>query len=74
MGVRKGAVGIAVLAALAALPALAETRRVAIVVGNNAGGEAAPLRYAENDAGKFARVMVEDCDFLSHGESDSTAD
>ncbi|MBK7862827.1 MAG: caspase family protein [Archangiaceae bacterium] len=45
---------------LAALPALAETRRVAIVVGNNAGSSGLqPLRYAESDAGKFARVMVE---------------
>jgi hypothetical protein len=38
----------------------AEPRRLAIVVGNNAGsGELPPLRYAETDAGKFARVMVE---------------
>ena len=40
--------------------ALAETRRLAIVVGNNAGsGEMPPLRYAESDAGKMARVLVE---------------
>lgn len=40
--------------------ASAETRRLAIVVGNNAGtGELPPLRYAENDAGKMARVLVE---------------
>jgi hypothetical protein len=43
-----------------ALPALGETRRLAIVVGNNAGtGTVAPLRYAESDAGKMARVLVE---------------
>lgn len=47
---------ILVLAAVAS----AETRRLAIVVGNNAGtGEMPPLRYAESDAGKMARVMVE---------------
>ncbi|MBL8954624.1 MAG: caspase family protein [Myxococcaceae bacterium] len=40
--------------------AAAEPRRLAIVVGNNAGsGELPPLRYAESDAGKFARVMAE---------------
>ncbi|MBX7100272.1 MAG: caspase family protein [Myxococcaceae bacterium] len=49
-----------VLACLLALSALAETRRVAVVVGNNAGnGDLAPLRYAESDAGKMARVLVE---------------
>lgn len=38
----------------------AETRRVAVVVGNNAGGGSqAPLRYAEIDAGKVSRVLVE---------------
>ena len=47
-------------ALLAATLAAAETRRIAIVVGNNAGsGEMPPLRYAESDAGKMARVMVE---------------
>ena len=47
-------------AALAASPALSETRRVAIVAGNNAGGGSLPpLRYAESDAGKMARVLVE---------------
>lgn len=41
-------------------PVLAETRRLAIVVGNNAGnGDLAPLRFAESDAGKMARVLVE---------------
>ena len=45
---------------LAATTASAETRRIAIVVGNNAGtGEMPPLRYAESDAGKMARVLVE---------------
>lgn len=40
--------------------AQAETRRLAIVVGNNAGvGDMPPLRYAESDAGKMARVLVE---------------
>lgn len=38
----------------------AESRRIAIVVGNNAGtGSMPPLRYAESDAGKMARVLVE---------------
>ncbi|MEO8705639.1 MAG: caspase family protein [Kofleriaceae bacterium] len=40
--------------------AAAETRRVAVVVGNNAGNLAQPpLRYAEIDAGKISRVLVE---------------
>lgn len=40
--------------------AWAETRRLAIVVGNNAGAEVRPpLRYAESDAGKMARLLVE---------------
>lgn len=51
--------------ALAATVASAETRRLAIVVGNNAGnGDMPPLRYAESDAGKMARVMVELGDVL----------
>lgn len=38
----------------------AGTRRVAVVVGNNVGGGAQPpLRYAEVDAAKVARVLVE---------------
>ena len=50
---------------LAATPVVAETRRLAIVVGNNAGtGEMPPLRYAESDAGKMARVLVELGDVL----------
>lgn len=45
---------------LLASAAQAETRRLAIVVGNNAGSlSQKPLRYAETDAGKFARVLVE---------------
>lgn len=49
-----------VLVMLASGLALAETKRVAIVVGNNAGsGDLPPLRYAESDAGKMARVLVE---------------
>jgi Caspase domain len=40
--------------------ASAETVRFAVVVGNNAGsGNLPPLRYAESDAGKFARVLLE---------------
>lgn len=40
--------------------ALGETLRMAVVAGNNAGnGLMPPLRYAENDAGKMARVLVE---------------
>ena len=52
--------GPAILLAVLATVSLAETKRIAIVVGNNAGtGEMPPLRYAESDAGKMARVMVE---------------
>ncbi len=41
-------------------PSLAATTRVALVVGNNAGGgDLPPLRYAESDASKVARVLVE---------------
>lgn len=54
-----------VVASLLSLAAAAETRRIAVVVGNNAGtGEMPPLRYAENDAGKMARVLVELGDVL----------
>jgi len=50
--------------ALTALIALhsahGETRRLAIVVGNNAGsGALPPLRYAEADASKLASVLLE---------------
>ncbi len=45
---------------LAATTASAETKRLAVVVGNNAGaGEQAPLHFAETDAGKMARVLTE---------------
>jgi hypothetical protein len=44
----------------AASPARAETRRVAVVVGNNAGAPARPaLRYAEVDAARLADVLSE---------------
>lgn len=47
------------LLALAGI-AHAETRRVAVIVGNNAGGaDATALHYAESDAGKLARVLAE---------------
>ncbi|HUS27532.1 MAG TPA: hypothetical protein VMZ53_03455 [Kofleriaceae bacterium] len=50
---------VLVLVALTA-SAHAETKRVAVVVGNNAGnGELAPLRFAEIDAGKVSRVLIE---------------
>jgi len=46
--------------ALVGSVAHAGTRRVAIVVGNNAGDGSQPaLHYAEDDAAKFARVLVE---------------
>lgn len=48
------------LLSLLATSAYAETIRFAVVVGNNAGrGSLPPLRYAEGDAGKFARVLLE---------------
>lgn len=51
---------LALSVTLLASGALAETRRIAIVVGNNAGsGDMPPLRFAESDAGKMARVLVE---------------
>ena len=51
---------VAVILAMLCTVASAETRRVAVVVGNNAGNQdQAPLRYAELDAGKLARVLVE---------------
>ncbi len=38
----------------------AETRRVAVVVGHNTGGATqTPLRFAEDDAGKFADVLID---------------
>lgn len=60
---RAGALGLRALSLallVTASVAAAETRRVAILVGNNAGSaELPPLRFAENDAGKMARVLVE---------------
>ncbi len=51
---------VVLLATLVAALASAETKRVAIVVGNNAGSTAnQPLRFAESAAGKMARVLVE---------------
>ena len=52
----------AVFTALAAraAPVYAETHRVAVLVGHNAGGEGQPtLRWAEDDAGKLADVLVQ---------------
>jgi hypothetical protein len=57
---RSGAQAIGLLILIAAVPANAATRRIAVVVGNNAGtGEYPPLRYAETDAGKMARVLTD---------------
>lgn len=51
---------LALILIMLALSARAETIRFAVVVGNNAGrGALPPLRYAEGDAGKFARVLLE---------------
>ena len=45
---------------LLVVAARADTRRIAIVVGNNAGvGSLPPLRYAEADAGKFAETLAQ---------------
>jgi Caspase domain len=59
---RSLALAAVVLAALTltAGPAFAETRRLAIVVGSNAGsGEQPALRFAESDATKIASVLTE---------------
>jgi hypothetical protein len=56
------ALGLLVLAvgALCGASARAETRRLAVIVGNNAGASGqAPLRYAETDAGKMAETLIE---------------
>ncbi len=43
-----------------AKPALAETRRLAVIVGNNNGGPTeTPLHYAEEDASKVADVLAQ---------------
>lgn len=49
-----------VLSCALAGTARADTRRLALVVGDNAGNVGLkPLRYAESDAAKFARVLTE---------------
>lgn len=54
------AIPILLLALALAAPCSAQTRRLAMVVGNNAGtGERPPLQFAEADAGKLARLLVE---------------
>lgn len=51
---------LAVAAAALCLPAQAATRRMALVVGNNAGGPLdKPLHYAEDDASKVADVLAQ---------------
>ncbi|MBK7857451.1 MAG: caspase family protein [Archangiaceae bacterium] len=56
----KAGLALSLLILAAPLAAAAQTRRIAIVVGSNAGSdELPPLRYAETDAGKMARVLVE---------------
>ena len=57
---RSSPVLAACVAAFLALPARAETHRVAIVVGNNSGGPGEkPLHYAEEDATKMADVLTQ---------------
>ena len=54
--------GVLALAALAgaSAQARAETRRIAVVIGSNRGETThAPLRFAEQDAAKFAAVLAE---------------
>ncbi|MEA2700762.1 MAG: hypothetical protein QOI66_5033 [Myxococcales bacterium] len=54
------ALALTALCFAAAGTAVAETRRIAVVVGSNVGsGVQAPLRFAENDAGKLAAVLTE---------------
>ncbi|MGC4117675.1 MAG: caspase family protein [Myxococcales bacterium] len=55
------ALGAAMMATLAfSAPSEAATRRLALVAGSNAGSGSRPaLRYAESDAAKMARVLVE---------------
>jgi len=56
----KPALPLTLLLLAAALPASAETHRVAVIVGSNAGsGEFPALRWAEADAGKMARLLTE---------------
>ncbi len=54
------ALGVLLLATALPGPAWAGTRRFAILLGNNAGSPTRPpLRFAESDAGKVARVLAE---------------
>jgi hypothetical protein len=51
---------IALILVLLAASAHAESKRIAVVVGNNVGSGVQPaLQFAEADAGKLARVLVE---------------
>ncbi|HEX4386657.1 MAG TPA: caspase family protein, partial [Myxococcales bacterium] len=51
---------LVLLTLLLARPVLAETRRVAIIAGNNTGGPLEkPLHYAEEDASKVADVLAQ---------------
>src|SRR6185369_9444239 len=51
---------VALWLARAPAAAVAETHRLAVVVGSNAGnGDRPALRFAETDAGKVARVLVD---------------
>lgn len=61
MSARRATLGLVALALLAAArPAQAETRRIAVVVGSNRGDDShAPLRFAEQDASRFAAVLAE---------------
>jgi hypothetical protein len=57
---RIAAPAIAATILLAALPAAAETHKFALIIGNNEGHEPdAALRFAERDAAKMHRVLVE---------------
>lgn len=52
--------GVLLFALAGAGSASAATRRLALLVGHNTGsGERPPLRYAEEDAGKLAQVLIE---------------
>ncbi|HXI56031.1 MAG TPA: caspase family protein [Polyangia bacterium] len=60
MKLAAAALAVTALCFAAAGTAVAETRRIAVVVGSNVGsGVQAPLRFAENDAGKLAAVLTE---------------
>jgi hypothetical protein len=57
---------LTVLLTLQALPALGETHRFAVIVGNNLGRDpTARLRYAEDDARKLHDVLVDLGDFAA---------